>query len=86
VETELHFLTTCHLYQDIRDTYFPQISNTQKNFENLTNNPKLPYLPIKLFKLKERERERERCIQRGSSPHKHTHTRYYVEVTDCVVD
>ncbi|KAG8012324.1 hypothetical protein GBF38_020037, partial [Nibea albiflora] len=35
VETELHFLTTCQLYQDIRDTYFPQITNTQKDFETL---------------------------------------------------
>ena len=44
VETELHFLTTCPLYQDIRDTYFPQITYTQREFENMTNEEKLPYL------------------------------------------
>ena len=44
VETELHFLTTCPLYQDIRDSYFPQITYTQREFENLTNDEKLPYL------------------------------------------
>ena len=44
VETELHFLTTCPLYQDIRDTYFPQITTTQGQFENMTNDEKLPYL------------------------------------------
>lgn len=44
VETELHFLTTCPLYQDIRDIYFPQITNTQREFENRTNIEKLPYL------------------------------------------
>merc|ERR1711895_62441 len=37
VETELHFLTTCPLYQDIRDTYFPQITHTQREFESMTN-------------------------------------------------
>ena len=43
-ETELHFLTTCQLYQGIRDTYFPKITNTQEGFENITNNKKCPYL------------------------------------------
>ena len=44
VETELHFLTTCPLYQDIRDTYFPQITHTRREFETMTNVEKLPYL------------------------------------------
>ena len=44
LETELHFLTTCPLYQDIRDIYFPQFANTQSDFENKTNIEKLPYL------------------------------------------
>ena len=44
VETELHFLTACPLYQDIRDTYFPQITNTQGEFENMSNEERLPYL------------------------------------------
>ena len=34
----------CPLYQDIRDTYFPQITHTQSEFENMTNDKKLPYL------------------------------------------
>ncbi|KAE8297668.1 hypothetical protein D5F01_LYC04306 [Larimichthys crocea] len=41
VETELHFLTTCQLYQD---TYFPQIADTQRDFETLDPIQKLPYL------------------------------------------
>ena len=44
VETELHFLTTCPLYQDIRDLYFPLFANTHTEFENLTDIEKLPYL------------------------------------------
>ena len=44
VETELHFLTTCPLYQDIRDTYFPQFTQTQSEFVNMTNDEKLPFL------------------------------------------
>ena len=44
VETELHFLTRCQLYQDIRDTFYPQISSTQKDFRNMDNNKRLPYL------------------------------------------
>ena len=31
VETELHFLTSCQMYDDhIRDTYFPQITQIHK--------------------------------------------------------
>ena len=44
VETELHFLTTCPLYQDIRDTYLPQFLQTQSEFVNMTNEEKLPFL------------------------------------------
>ena len=38
VETELHFLT-CQMYEHIRDTYFPQITQIHKEFKN-----KRPYL------------------------------------------
>ena len=34
VETQLYFLTTCQLYQDIRDINYLQIT-TQKHFENI---------------------------------------------------
>ena len=44
VETELHFLTSCQMYDHIRDTYFPQITLTHKEFENKSNFDKLPYL------------------------------------------
>lgn len=44
VETELHFLTTCLLYQDIRDIYYPRITTAQQDFENMANHEKLPYL------------------------------------------
>ena len=37
VETELHFLTSCPMYDHIRDTYFPQITQTHKEFENKSN-------------------------------------------------
>ena len=44
VETELHFLTSCPMYDHIRDTYFPQITQINKEFENKPNFDKLPYL------------------------------------------
>ena len=44
VETELHFLTSCQMYDHIRDTYFPQITQIHKEFENKPNFEKLPYL------------------------------------------
>ena len=44
VETELHFLTTCDMYQDIRDTFFPQITRIHEDFEHLTTDRQLPYL------------------------------------------
>ena len=37
VETELHFLTSCPMYDHIRDTYFPQITQNHKEFENKSN-------------------------------------------------
>ena len=43
VETELHFLTSCQIYDHIRDTYFPQITQIHKEFENKSNFDKLPY-------------------------------------------
>lgn len=44
VETELHFLTECDHYKDIRTKYFPQITNIYKEFENVTNRERLVYL------------------------------------------
>ena len=44
VETELHFLTSCQMYDHIRDTYFPQITPIHKEFENKPDFDKLPYL------------------------------------------
>ena len=44
VETELHFLTSCQIYDHIRDTYFPQITQTHKEFEKKSNFDKLSYL------------------------------------------
>ena len=43
-KTELHFLTSCQMYDHIRDTYFPQITKTHKEIENKSNFYKLPYL------------------------------------------
>ena len=43
VETELHFLTSCQMYDHIRDTYFPQITQTHQEFENKSNFDKLPW-------------------------------------------
>jgi hypothetical protein len=44
VETELHFLSSCQMYDHIRDTYFPQITQIHKEFENKSIFDKLPYL------------------------------------------
>jgi hypothetical protein len=44
VETELHFLSSCQMYDHIKDTYFPQITQTNKEFKNKSNFDKLPYL------------------------------------------
>ena len=44
VGTELHFLNSCQMYDHIRDTYFPQITQTHKGYENKPNFDKLPYL------------------------------------------
>ena len=33
VETELHFLTSCQMYDHIRDSYFPQITQIHIEFE-----------------------------------------------------
>ena len=35
VETELHFLTSCPMYDHIRETYFPQITQIHKEFPYL---------------------------------------------------
>jgi hypothetical protein len=44
VETELHFLTSCPIYDHIRDTYFPAITQTHKELQNISNFDKHPYL------------------------------------------
>jgi hypothetical protein len=44
VETEQHFLTSCPMYGHIRDTHFPQITQTHEEFEHKSNIDKLPYL------------------------------------------
>ena len=44
VETERHFLTSCQMYDHIRDTYFPQITQTHKELKNKSKFDKLPYL------------------------------------------
>ena len=41
VETELHFLTSCPMYDHIRDTYFPQITQIHKELEVKPNFDKL---------------------------------------------
>jgi hypothetical protein len=33
------------MYDHVRDTYFPQITQTHKEFENKSNIDKLPHLP-----------------------------------------
>ena len=42
--TELHFLTSCQMYDHISDTYFPQITQTHQELENKSNFGKLPYV------------------------------------------
>ena len=42
VETDLHFLTSFPMYDHIRKTYFPQITQIHK--KNESNFDKLPYL------------------------------------------
>jgi hypothetical protein len=44
VETELHLLTSCQIYDHISDTYFLQITQTHKEFENKPTFYQLPYL------------------------------------------
>ena len=44
VKTELHFLTSSQMYDHIRDTYFPQITQIDKEFENKPDFDKFPYL------------------------------------------
>ena len=44
VETELHFLPSYPMYDHIRHTYFPQITQIHKEFENKHNFDTLPHL------------------------------------------
>ena len=37
VETDLHFLTSCQMYDHVRNNYFPLITQTHKEFENISN-------------------------------------------------
>ena len=43
-ETELHFLTKCEKYKQIRQTYFPKFEAIIKGFPNLSDEEKLPIL------------------------------------------
>ena len=43
-EVKMHFLTSCQMYDHIRDTYFHQITQINKEFENKPKFDKLPYL------------------------------------------
>jgi hypothetical protein len=42
VETDLPFLTSCQMYDHVRNNYFPLITQTHKEFENKSNFNKLP--------------------------------------------
>jgi hypothetical protein len=44
VDNELHFLTSCQMYNNIRETYFLQITQSHKEFENKPNFDKLTHL------------------------------------------
>ena len=44
METELHFLTTCPNYTQIRETFFPQFTNQHKDFNQIQQKDKLPYI------------------------------------------
>ena len=44
LETELHFLTFCPNYKNIRDTFYPLFTTHQKDFLQLSNMDKLPLL------------------------------------------
>ncbi len=44
VETELHFLTSCPKYDQIRDTFYPHFTTHHKDFHQKPNMDKLPYL------------------------------------------
>jgi hypothetical protein len=50
VETDLHFLTSYQIYDHIRDTYFPQITQTHKEILNKSNFDQLPYLQQQYFR------------------------------------
>ena len=45
VETELHFLTSCPMYDHIRETYFPQITQIHKEFEKQNTTVKYHSVP-----------------------------------------
>jgi hypothetical protein len=47
-EIEMHFLTSWQIYDHIRDTYFPQIPQTHKEFKNNSNFHKLLYLLVEI--------------------------------------
>ena len=41
---KMRWKLSCQMYDHIRDTYFPQITQTHKEFEEKSNFEKLPYL------------------------------------------
>ena len=68
VETELHFLPSCQMYDHIRDTYFPQITQIHKEFENKSNTDKLPYLLGKIPQCASQQQDVWPVIMRKGQP------------------
>ena len=48
VETELHFLTQCNKYTNIREEFFPKIEMVCPEFKRMTEKERLPLRPLLL--------------------------------------
>jgi hypothetical protein len=46
-EREMHLLTSCQMYDHIRDTNVPQFRQSRKDLENKPDFDQLPYLWVK---------------------------------------
>ncbi len=44
METELHFLTECSIYMDMRTVFYDKMQQIHQTFKTLSNQEKLPYL------------------------------------------
>ncbi len=44
METELHFLTECSKYMDMRTVFYDKMQQIHQTFKTLSNQEKLPYL------------------------------------------